>query len=420
MVQIIPAAQPKMTTGQKLAGGLEKGLALLAPLEQEARAQQLQKQERQNVGRYLEQLGLPEGAGNLPEKVQQELAKQYGKYAAQNKLLEQLGLREEFGPNQPSEQTQFEPPRTDQVNEQGEIEVGNVKIPTRKLIPQSKIIQAAAINPAIADKLQKYNDTILAQQRHEEDIEFRTQAAQTKDVRESYRENQPYIDKTYDQYEDSLRKDAILDVMKQKEESGELSDSGIINLLERIGLKPEWLKNPANEEYTKLGLDLLGGGTLQADYGSRVLASEFKVAQQRIPTLSQTPEGRAQIRENIKAMLLPAKLKRERMQYYLDKSEREGKPLPHNLRGKILQDIKPQLEEAYDKFKQRNGRYQVKKGTYPDDNAIEKYYYLSDGDEDKAMKMMAEDGYDIKPKRNGGISTKSTNSRTRQRISTEF
>ncbi len=154
------------------------------------------------------------------------------------------------------------------------------------------------------------------------------------------------------------------------------------------------MQNPANSEYTKLALDLLGGGTLQADYGSRVLQSEFAVSQQRIPTLSQTPEGRKQISENIKAMLLPAKLKKERMQYYLDKSARTGEPLPHNLRGRILQDIKPQLEEAYDKFKQRNGRYQVKKGTVPDDNALEKYYFLSDGNEKKALKMMQEDGYD--------------------------
>src|ERR1700731_1231507 len=120
-----------------------------------------------------------------------------------------------------------------------------------------------------------------------------------------------------------------------------------------------------------------------------------KSSQQRIPSLSQTPEGRKQIKENLKTMLLPAKLKNERMQYYLDRQERTGEPLPHNLRGKVLSDIKPQLEEAYDKFKQRNGRYEVKKGTVPDDNALEKYFYISNGNEQKAMKMMKEDGYDI-------------------------
>lgn len=262
-------------------------------------------------------------------------------------------------------------------------------------ISDEDIVRATAIDKPLGDALRAAKDTAVKQDSQKKSLEFQEKAHKNKEVTSSYNENKEYINKTYDQYEDSLRREAITDRMDQLEESGELSDSGVINLLESLGLKPEWLKNPSNEEYSKLGLDLLGGGTLQADYGSRVLASEFKVSQQRIPTLSQTPEGRKQIKENIRAMLLPARLKQERMQYYLDRSERTGEPLPHDLRGKVLKDIKPQLEEAYDQFKQRNGRYKVSQGTYPDDNSLEKYYYISGGDESKAMKMMKEDGYDI-------------------------
>lgn len=251
-------------------------------------------------------------------------------------------------------------------------------------ISDEDVIKASVIDKGLGDTVSKLKETALKKTQGEK-----------KEVTESFKENSPYINKVYDSYEDALRKEAIFDRMDQLEESGELSDSGMINFLESIGLKPEWLKNPANEEYSKLSLDLLGGGTLQADYGSRVLASEFKVSQQRIPTLSQTPEGRKQIKENLRTMLLPARLKQERMAYYIDKAKRTGKPLPHDLRGQVLKDIKPQLEEAYDKFKQRNGRYPVRDGTTPDDNAIEKYYFLSDGNEIKAMKMMKEDGYDV-------------------------
>lgn len=219
--------------------------------------------------------------------------------------------------------------------------------------------------------------------------------AKTKEVTESFKESDAYRNKVYDQYEDAVRKEAILDRMGQLEETNKLSDSGTINFLEALGIKPEVLKNPYNEEHTKLAFDLLGGGTLQADYGSRVLASEFANSLRRIPTLSLTKEGRKQIIENNRFMLLPAKLKKERLDYYLDKAERTGEPLPHDLRGKILRDIKPQLDSAYDAFKQRNGRYKVKEGTIPDDNALEKYYYISDGDEKKAAKFMKEDGYDI-------------------------
>lgn len=237
----------------------------------------------------------------------------------------------------------------------------------------------------------------LGKLRHAQEKEKTKQKQQyRKEVRESFKDNEDYINKTFDQYEDSLRKEAILDRMDEVSE--DTSESGIINLLRSLGMEDEWLQNPANEEYTKLALDLLGGGTLQADYGSRVLQSEFMVSQKRIPELMQTKEGRRQIAENIRTMLLPAKLKQERLQYYLDKAEREGKPLPPAgaLRSKVLKDIKPQLDEAYDKFKQRNGRYKVKPGTKPDRNALEKYYYLSDGIEDDAFKMMKEDNYDVK------------------------
>jgi hypothetical protein len=251
------------------------------------------------------------------------------------------------------------------------------------------------MDPALGREARMAKDSALEQKRFNEETKRKGEVAHKKEVTDSFSENSPFINKTYDQYEDTLRKEAILDRTDQLDESGELSAPGMVNLIQSLGLKPEWLQNPANDEYNKLTLDLLGGGTLQADYGSRVLASEFKVSQQRIPQLSQTPEGRRQIKENLKAMLLPAKLKQERMQYYLDKSERTGEPLPHNLRGKILKDIKPQLEETYDQFKQRNGRYKVREGSSPDDSAIEKYYFLSDGNEEKAMKWMKEDGYDI-------------------------
>jgi hypothetical protein len=218
-------------------------------------------------------------------------------------------------------------------------------------------------------------------------------ANESKEISESYKENKPYIDKIYDQYEDSLRKSAIMGRMQELESSGELSQSRVINSLEELGLKQEWLRNPANEEYTKLSLDLLGGGSLQADYGSRILASEFATSIKRIPTLNLTEEGRKQIIANANALLLPKKLQFERMRYYLDKQQRDGKPLPHDLRGKILRDIQPQLEQAAEDFKFRNGRYKVKSGTSPDDNVIEKYYFLSNGDLENAKKMMKEDGY---------------------------
>lgn len=356
MPQIIPArsfsSQLGLNLGQSISGGYAEKLQAK---EQQKLAETKFKQEKELI--------------ELKESV-----KLKGKEDLFNKQIELLKGSRKGNKEQGNESLQSESSN------------GQLKGMQDDTYTDEQIEIANLINPALGRDLREQKKS-----KEKQDI------AQKKEISGSFGgENGKYITKIHDQFEDSMRKEAIFDRMEQLENSGKLSDSGAINFLEQIGFRPEWLKNPENEEYNKLSLDLLGGGTLQSDYGSRVLASEFKVSQQRIPTLSQTPEGRRQIRENLQTMLLPAKLKEERMQYYIDKAERTGEPLPHDLRGKILKDIKPQLEEAYDKFKQRNGRYKVKTGTPLDDNAIEKYYYISEGNREKAKKMMLEDGYDVK------------------------
>lgn len=377
MVQIVNQGPSKLSSFLQHA---EPGI--------DAFAQIMQKRRQPNIEEQKTKFGIERDRAKILE---QEAAKEreFARFA------QLLGIEFPQGKDQQNEISPLleEEPPQEGISQEREMEDEiQSRQPSRResqgldpsQLSDQQLAFATAINPNVGRSLQ-----------HAKDVSLREKTSERKEVRESFKENQKFIDKTYDQYEDSLRRESIVERMDQLAETGELSDSGIINLLKNLGFQEEWLKNPANEEYTKLGLDLLGGGTLQSDYGSRVLQSEFQVAQQRIPTLSQTPEGRKQIAENIKTMLLPSKLKKDRMQFYLDQAERTGKPLPHDLRGKVLRDIKPQLEEAYDKFKQRNGRYKVKEGTYPDDSALEKYYFLSNGNEEKAMKMLKEDGYDI-------------------------
>jgi|GEM_PF-3379608 len=395
MVIVLSGNPIKRSAWGSIGAGLGKGLGEGMEIGEERREAEKQKKEAEQIRRQenefaKRELGI-DLSGVKDPKIRQELAREAykaklapkmykDKYDARLNALKESPLGKYFSNGQ---QKEHSGPRQDIMNDQGEIEVGNISVPT--MAPESDIFNAELLGEhGLAQQLREKNKQILEKDKNK-----------AKEVTESYKENKDYINKTYDQYEDSNRREAILDKMEQLENDENLSDSGMINLLETMGLNPEWLKNPANEEYTKLALDLLGGGSLQADYGSRVLQSEFKVSLQRIPTLLQTPEGRRQIRENIKAMLLPSRLKQERLQYYTDKQERTGEPLPHNLRGKVLKDIKPQLEEAYDKFKQRNGRYKVKEGTFPDDNILEKYFFIAGSNEEKALKMMKEDGYDI-------------------------
>lgn len=366
--------------GKGAGEGIEQGLA------SRQRAQQLageNEQIKQQLGIDLTGISDPE---QRREFVKQKLTGQRESQLETDKEKRRKNLiREVEGGETSTGQQQFDQNQNDNKNKSNEINSEDI-LTTRKNSKEDPFAKAKKYALAGEKDL-----SIIAGKEAERG--FQEKKLGTEQVSESYKENAPFITKTYDQYEDSQRRESILDRMDQLNKSGDLSDSGTINLLESLGMKSEWLKNPSNEEYSKLSLDLLGGGTLQADYGSRVLQSEFKVSQQRIPTLIQTPEGRKQISENIKAMMLPSRLKEERLQFYLDRQERTGQPLPHNLRGRILKDIKPQLEEAYDKFKQRNGRYKVREGTIPDDNVIEKYFYLADENTDKAEKMMRDDGY---------------------------
>lgn len=355
----------------------------------ESRMQNIQKQKQAQATR---------AAGFDPD-INPTLAATKYKQEQKNEALEPYGLV----PNQPQQQPQIQPQASQQSQQQSfvpgmQIPQSQGQQPIQNIVQPETQNEDRRRNPSLwtDEELVKAQGSPYAEIRNMANAEQTRRNEKKKDVASSYGGiNEKFINKTYDKYEQTQRKEAIIDRMGQLEETGELSDSGVINFLEQLGFKQEWLKNPYNEEYTKLGLDLLGGGTLQEDYGSRVLASEFKVSQQRIPTLSQTPEGRKQIQENIRTLLLPSKLMYERMQYYLEKADRTGEPLPHDLRGKILRDIRPELDAAYDSFKQRNGRYKVKQGTFVDQNVKEKYYYLGEGNYEKIIKMMKEDGYDV-------------------------
>lgn len=383
MPQILPERAPKRpSVGQQLLGGALSGGADY--LQQLGMSKSQKAADAQRGQKIKELTGQDYGPLNDQQfaQIATQIQKNFGKEQQANKLTEAL--------------TKLRDKRNQQPNYGEQLAGGGQsdnEMPQESVQPEQEkgfnaspedILEITALNPQVGNAVREI-DKATEEKRREK----------AKQVTESYKENQDYINKTYDQKEDAYRRKAILDRISQNIESGELSDPGLINTFEMLGLPIEMLKNPANEETQKLALDLLGGGSLQADYGSRVYASEYKTALQRIPALNQTDEGKRQIIENMKFFMLPGELKANRMEYYIEKSKRTGDPLPHDLRGTVLRDIRPQLDEAADKFRQRNGRYKVKEGTPLDSNAVEKYYWLSNKNMEKAEKMMKEDGYDV-------------------------
>lgn len=361
------------------AGGARAATQLMPYLQQ----QQQMQQEKEAMSKKGQEFGLNLNGLN-PTVQKQMLADQF----KHNLKIEQQKADEDFV-NKIINRKKQPPTFSDQLHngqQPNEMDQSNGQEQNQTPeLSEEDMLHLAARKPALAN-------TLLKEQSRKSNVDLAKQRLAFSKKEANYKHNEKYIDSTSAAGNQAEKKLADLEVMDQL--SDETSDSFIMSTLELLGLQPEWLNNPANEQYSKLSLDLLGGGTLQSDYGSKVLQSEFHVSQQRIPTLKQSKEGRRQISENMKFTLLPSKLKADRLQHYMKEYNKTGK-LPNNLEAQIKEDIKPELDKAYDDFKNRNGRYKVSKGTKPDDNAIEKYAIMSKYNEDKAIALMKEDGYDV-------------------------
>lgn len=168
--------------GAGIASGAQAGL-------EERSAKKLMGEKQGQVGDYLESLGV-ENARNLPLETQNKLVEQYSKYAAREGMLKKLGFGNEFGNEQNKSQRQqsTDMNRPDQMNDQGEIEVGNVAIDTApKKISQERINAAAVVEPSLAREWREGNKAIDRE-------EARKQNLQIKERQFFHRESSKYDD----------------------------------------------------------------------------------------------------------------------------------------------------------------------------------------------------------------------------------
>ena len=157
---ILSARPPKQSFGSIIGQGLGQALRekSAAKMQQEA----LLAQEK-SKGRLLEkEYGLK---GGVEERKQAE------KFKQQFNLMKKLGL--DLG-LEDGEQTQQVPEddfsnNSEKISERG-FEKPKERPTQKKLIDENKIQAMAMINPAVADKMQKHNDQIREQKRHEENI----------------------------------------------------------------------------------------------------------------------------------------------------------------------------------------------------------------------------------------------------------
>ena len=160
---------------------------------------QQNQQKMQSMNQYGESIGI-RNLGSLPPEIQKEavsksLSAQNDRASEEYKMKKQQDMAKEFSQYfQDQEQDQnplqsYLPPES-KVKPKGilrpeyENEVPERPSPKKnqqkKMIPQHKIIEASITNPASADKMQKWNDNILTQQKHDEKLDFQKEKEKTK------------------------------------------------------------------------------------------------------------------------------------------------------------------------------------------------------------------------------------------------
>jgi len=172
MAILLPQAPPKRPSfAQRLNLGVGTGLEKLSQMQQQRSAKEaISKsfgEEVANLSPELQKLYIEKSLqGNLEEQ------KQASKFANQIKMMKELGL--DFGEgiqNGPSERNNPEGYQGNEISTEQDFE--SLQPRKSQLIPQKKINAMALVNPAVADKMQKHNDEIRTQQRHEEKLESR-------------------------------------------------------------------------------------------------------------------------------------------------------------------------------------------------------------------------------------------------------
>jgi len=393
MVQVLPGRQKSPNFLQGLGSGLIQGgsdvlgkyVAEKKLKEEQAKQEMMRRRLMEDEDAAANRLGI-DLAGISDPKVRQSLFVEAAKSKQQQDFLKSLGLG---GGSAEQPRQQEERPSSGT----------NLNSSIFDSLDDQQRAQLSLKFPQLASLLERQKEFSQRQTIAQEDRDLKKLQHADKQVTESYKENQPYIDKVYDEYEVSQKRDAQLTRMQQLIDSGELTAPGLANVFHMFHIPIENLSNMTNDEFNKLSNDLTTGIT--SDYGSRVLASEFQTMLRRIPTLLNTDEGKRQIIQNMKILLEPARLKQEALRHLIDEAEVKNKPLPHNIRGVIQKEIQPHLDKIYEDFKLRNGRVKVEEGTPITSDVVQKYMELSRDkktgaiDIDKAEEMAEKDGYDI-------------------------
>jgi hypothetical protein len=210
-----------------------------------------------------------------------------------------------------------------------------------QLIPQGQegAVQPSSLTAADVDamELADFKDLVKLGQKERH--------AKAADIRQSHQDNKKYTTKARDRAESAEEGEGIVNAMESLEKTGKVESGPWAELLSKHGL--ESFLNPESIAFEKLRATFLGGA--KNVIGGRVTNQEMQQFMKSIPSLSQSPEGRAMIYANMRNKF---ELDKQYYQTIQDvENEYAGRPLPHNFESIVHQRMKPHYKSFQDKFK---------------------------------------------------------------------
>jgi len=176
-------------------------------------------------------------------------------------------------------------------------------------------------------------------------LQLQKQQTATKERTTAFKETQKLRQEVLQKKQSADENIKRLDRMEDLLGTGKLTNPIYKGLLEKAGIDIPALMNPESQEFEKLSFDLTAG--MAKDFGNRINIAEFKTFLRRVPSLSQSDEGKKRVIENFKNIsIMPNIMRHKAMQEVL--RENQGVP-PLDLAEQIEEKVGPQLSQLAEK-----------------------------------------------------------------------
>lgn len=331
--------------GSNLGSGLSQGLSMLA---QQRLQNMMQNQQRMGTAMGLQAAGLSpdraQGISLLDPMLQREVLKQ-GMAAENQQGLAALSSALFGGTPQPNDPKAGNDPDMPNQN-------------PIQLISQA--LSQGQINPRQAESLM---GQVLEQQREQQKLAMKERELSLKtrkDMRDDFKETEKVRETISSKAEAAREELASLKRLNELNTSGNVRSGFAEDVLERLGLNFESLKNADTSEFQKLSVGFLRN--LKGIFGGRITNIEVENYLKSIPNLLQNTGGRAAVIRNMALASQGSLVKQQIMEQI---KEENGGNYPFDLQEQVNKRARPILDALADQLVQGLGKKAQKDDAFP-------------------------------------------------------